>query len=252
MCFPDGPLSAIYPFQVIEIKDRNVACSSFLLFGSHSGRSQAETPLIPLFKFPEPALLGCPWAFRRSPFIELADAALFCYNGCALEEEDAAMGAHTQRLWHHISHWPFWAGSVIMLTLAALPTAAIAGDALKVVAASTEFIGQQLTVSCLIGYAQEASPTLCGVYHPSGQEGETIYVYLINITRQEDRARALQDCADQNPRKNNRNRCMVTLTGRVSVQRQKAFLSDPTVEWVNERYVARMIRLRLPIMRNKR
>jgi hypothetical protein len=116
------------------------------------------------------------------------------------------MGAHTQRLWHHISPWPFWAGSVIMLTLAALPTAAVADDAVKVVAAPTEFIGQQVTVSCLIGYAQEASPTWCEVYHPSGQEAGTIYVYLINIPRQEDRARALQDWADQNPRKNNRNR----------------------------------------------
>jgi uncharacterized membrane protein len=28
-----------------------------LLFGSHSGHSQAETPLIPLSNFPEPALL---------------------------------------------------------------------------------------------------------------------------------------------------------------------------------------------------
>jgi ZIP family zinc transporter len=29
-----------------------------LLFGSHSGRSQAETPLIPLSKLSEPALIG--------------------------------------------------------------------------------------------------------------------------------------------------------------------------------------------------
>jgi hypothetical protein len=91
-----------------------------------------------------------------------------------------------------------------------------------------------VTVSCLIAYAQETSPTWCEVYSPSGQEAGTIYVHLVNIPRQEDRVWAMQNCADQNPRKNNRNRCMATLTGRMSVQRQKAFLSDPTVEWVNK------------------
>jgi hypothetical protein len=33
-----------------------VSCSLLLLFGSHCGYGQAETPLIPLFKFSEPAL----------------------------------------------------------------------------------------------------------------------------------------------------------------------------------------------------
>jgi ribosomal protein S18 acetylase RimI-like enzyme len=33
-----------------------VSCSSLLLFGSHSDCSQAETPLIPPSRFPEPAL----------------------------------------------------------------------------------------------------------------------------------------------------------------------------------------------------
>src|ERR1019366_9939877 len=35
-----------------------VVCSSSLLLGSHLGCCQAETPLIPLFSFPEPALLA--------------------------------------------------------------------------------------------------------------------------------------------------------------------------------------------------
>jgi hypothetical protein len=118
--------------------------------------------------------------------------------------------------------------------LAALPTAAVADDALKVVTAPKEFIGQQVTVSCLITYAQEMSPTWCEVYDGSGQEAGTIYIYLMNIPRQEDRVRAMQDCADQNPRKNNRDRCLVTVTWRVSVQREKAFLTDPALEWVNK------------------
>ncbi|MBM6583653.1 hypothetical protein ILT44_25975 [Microvirga sp. BT689] len=54
--------------------------------------------------------------------------------------------------------------------LAALPTAAEADDALKVVAAPKDFIGQQVTVSCLITYAQKSSPTWCEVYDSSGQE----------------------------------------------------------------------------------
>jgi hypothetical protein len=33
-----------------------VVWSLFLLCGTHPGRCQAETPLIPLFRFPEPAL----------------------------------------------------------------------------------------------------------------------------------------------------------------------------------------------------
>src|SRR6185295_2496814 len=33
-----------------------VVLSSFLLCGTHTGRFQAETPLIPMFRFPEPAL----------------------------------------------------------------------------------------------------------------------------------------------------------------------------------------------------
>jgi hypothetical protein len=33
-----------------------VVWSLFLLCGTHTGRFQAETPLIPMFRFPEPAL----------------------------------------------------------------------------------------------------------------------------------------------------------------------------------------------------
>lgn len=121
----------------------------------------------------------------------------------------------------------------ILLLLAALPSAAVADDAMKVVAAPRDFIGQQVTVPCLIAYAQEASPTWCEVYDGSGKEAGTILFYLINIT-QEDRARAMKDCGNQNPSKNNRDRCTVTLTGQVGVQSQKAFLTDPTVEWANK------------------
>ena len=144
------------------------------------------------------------------------------------------MGAPIQRLWHCVSPWPFRAEGVTMLMLAALPAAAAADDAEKVVAAPKDFIGQQVTASCQIAYAQETSPTWCEVYGSAGQEVGTIYIYLINIPRQEDRLRAMQDCANQNPRKNNRDRCMVTLTGRVAVQSQKAFLTDPRIEWVNK------------------
>ena len=144
------------------------------------------------------------------------------------------MGGPIQRLCQCVSHCLFRAEGVAMLMLAALPAAAAADDAEKVVAAPKEFIGHQVTASCQIAYAQETSPTWCEVYGSSGQEVGTIYIYLINIPRQEDRLRAMQDCANQNPRKNNRDRCMVTLTGRVAVQSQKAFLSDPTVEWANK------------------
>ena len=64
--------------------------------------------------------------------------------------------------------------------------------------------------------------------------GRTILFYLINLAKEEDRLRATQDCGNQNPRRNKRDRCMVTLTGRVGVPAQKAFLTDPTVEWVNK------------------
>ena len=103
------------------------------------------------------------------------------------------MGAPIQRLWHCVSPWPFRAEGVTMLMLAALPAAAAADDAEKVIAAPKDFIGQQVTASCQIAYAQET-----------------------------------------NPRKNNRDRCMVTLTGRVAVQSQKAFLTDPRIEWANK------------------
>jgi hypothetical protein len=141
------------------------------------------------------------------------------------------MGAPIQSLRHHILHSPFRAEGVPILMLAALPTTAVADDSLKVVAAPNEFIGQQVTVSCLIAYAQEASPTWCEVYDASGQEAGTINVYLINIPRQENRARAMRDCADQNPRKNNRDRCLVTLTGRVGVQREKSQPPIDEVPW---------------------
>ena len=126
-----------------------------------------------------------------------------------------------------------WAEAVIMLMLAGLPTAAVADDALKVVAAPKEFIGQQVTVGCLVAYAQEESPTWCEVYDGSGKEAGTILFYLINVTP-EDRARAMQDCGNQNPRKNNHNRCLARITGRANVSFQKAFLSDPIVEWASK------------------
>jgi hypothetical protein len=121
-----------------------------------------------------------------------------------------------------------------MLLLAALPTAAEANDALNVVAAPKDFIGQKVSVSCEFAYAQEASPIWCEVFDSAGKEVGTIYVYLTNLPHQEDRLRAMKDCADQNPRKNNRDRCRVTLTGGVGVQRERAFLSDPTVEWASK------------------
>jgi hypothetical protein len=126
-----------------------------------------------------------------------------------------------------------WAEGAIMLMMTAPPIAG-ADDALKVVAAPNEFIGQQVTVPCLITYAQEASPSWCEVYDGSGQEAGTILFYLINLAQEGDRLRATQDCGHQNPGRNNRDRCMATLTGRVGVQFQKAFLTDPTVEWVNK------------------
>ena len=114
-----------------------------------------------------------------------------------------------------------WAGGAGMLMLAALPTAAGADDALKVVAAPKDFIGQQVTVSCLITYAQTSSPTWCEVYDGSGQEAGTILFYLINLAKEEDRLQATQDCGNQNPRRNNRDRCMVTVTGRVGARSRR-------------------------------
>jgi hypothetical protein len=110
-----------------------------------------------------------------------------------------------------------WALGAIMLMMAAPLTAAGADDALKVVAAPKEFIRQQVTVPCLITYAQESSPSWCEVYDDSGQEAGTILFYLINLAQEGDRLRATQDCGNQNPRGNNRDRCMATLTGRVGV-----------------------------------
>lgn len=144
------------------------------------------------------------------------------------------MGGPIQRLWHRVTQWTFRVEGVTMLMLAVLPPAAAADDAERLVAAPKDFIGQQVIASCQIAYAQEASPTWCEVHDSSGQEVGTIYIYLSNIPRQEDRLRAMQDCANQNPRKNNRDRCMVTLTGRVAVQREKAFLTEPTIEWANK------------------
>ena len=43
----------------------------------------------------------------------------------------------------------------------------------------------------------------------------------------------MQDLADQNPRRNNRDKCMVTLTGRARVQFQKVSLTGPMIEWTN-------------------
>ena len=88
---------------------------------------------------------------------------------------------------------------------------------------------------CLIACAQEASPTWCELYDRSGKVARTIHFYLINIA-QEDRAGATKDCGNQNPSKNNRDRCMVTLTLQVGVRFQKTFLTDPTVEWANKRH----------------
>ncbi|GEO19067.1 hypothetical protein [Microvirga aerophila] len=128
------------------------------------------------------------------------------------------MGAPIQRLCQRETHLPFRVEGVAMLMLAALPAVAAADDADKVVAAPKEFIGWQVTASCPITYAQKTSSTWCEVYGSSGQEVGTIYIYLINIPRQEDRLRAMQDCANQNPRKDNRDRRIVTLTGRITVQ----------------------------------
>ena len=126
------------------------------------------------------------------------------------------------------------ANAIAILALAALPRAAAANDAIKVVTAPKEFLGQKVTVDCLLAYAQETSPTWCEVYNSSGAEVGTIYVYLINVPGQGDRVRAMQECGDQNPRKNNRERCQVTLTGVVGIQSQKAFLSDPMIEWASK------------------
>jgi hypothetical protein len=148
--------------------------------------------------------------------------------GALLNKEEAEMRAPG------ISHWPLWANRVAILTLVSIPTAAPADDAAKVVASPRDFIGQKVTVPCLITYAQEASPSWCEVYDSSGQEVGTILFYLINITRDEDRLRATQDCGNQNPRRNKRDRCVATLSGQVGVQFQKAFLTDPTIEWTNK------------------
>jgi hypothetical protein len=121
-----------------------------------------------------------------------------------------------------------------LLILAVLPSAAVADDPMKVVAAPREFIGQQVAVPCLITYAQSETPTWCEVYDPSGKEVGTILFYLINVTQEQDRSRAMKDCGNQNPSKNNRERCMATLTGKIGVQFQKAFLTDPTLEWANK------------------
>jgi hypothetical protein len=124
--------------------------------------------------------------------------------------------------------------TAVMILMTAVPTAAGADDAMKVVAAPRDFIGQQVAVPCLITYAQPETPTWCEVYDASGKEAGTILFYLINLAQEQDRARAMKDCGNQNPSKNNRERCMVTLTGKVGVQFQKAFLTDPTVEWANK------------------
>jgi hypothetical protein len=72
------------------------------------------------------------------------------------------------------------------------------------------------------------------VYDVSGREVGTILLYLNNIPGEEDRARATRDCGSQNPTKNVRERCLATLTGRVGVSFQKAFLHDPTIEWAQK------------------
>ena len=125
------------------------------------------------------------------------------------------------------------AHAFIALALTALPTASVADDGLKVVSAPRDFVDQKISASCLITYAQEASPTWCEVHDASGKELGTILLYLINLPP-EDRARAVKDCGNQNPAKNVRERCLATLTGRVGMSFQKAFLHDPTIEWAQK------------------
>jgi hypothetical protein len=57
-----------------------VVWSLFLLCGTHPGRCQAETPLIPLFRFPEPALF-----FTNLSGASLTDANL---SGANLNSAD--------------------------------------------------------------------------------------------------------------------------------------------------------------------
>jgi hypothetical protein len=59
-----------------------------------------------------------------------------------------------------------------------------------------------VSVPCLIAHAQERSPTWSEVSNSSGQEVGTVHIHLINLPRQEGRLQAMQDCADQNSRKN--------------------------------------------------
>ena len=120
-----------------------------------------------------------------------------------------------------------------MFMLDALPAAA-ADDAEKLVVAPKELMGQQGTASCRIAYAQETSHNGREVYGISAQGAGTIYTSMSNIPGQQDRPRSMQECANQNPRKNNRGRCVVTLTRRVVVHRERAFLTDPTIEWTNK------------------
>jgi hypothetical protein len=70
------------------------------------------------------------------------------------------MGGAIQRLCRCETHWPFRVEGVAMLMLATLPAVAAAGDAEKVIAAPKEFIGQLVTASCQIAYAQEGTVNL--------------------------------------------------------------------------------------------
>ena len=141
------------------------------------------------------------------------------------------MGAPIQRLWHCVSPWPFRAEGVTMLMLAALPAAAAETQRRWLQRQKISAAGDRILPDCL---CSRDKPHLVRGLWQFRAGGRTVYIYLINIPRQEDRLRAMQDCANQNPRKNNRDRCMVTLTGRVAVQSQKAFLTDPRIEWANK------------------
>lgn len=125
------------------------------------------------------------------------------------------------------------AQSLIAVALTSLATGAVADDGAKVVSSPRDFADQKISASCLITYAQEASPTWCEVHDASGKEVGTILLYLINLPP-EDRARAVKDCGNQNPARNVRQRCLATITGRVGVSFQKAFLHDPTIEWMQK------------------
>ena len=125
------------------------------------------------------------------------------------------------------------AQGLIAMALIVMPTVSVADDGVKVVSSPRDFVDQNISASCLITYAQEASPTWCEVHDGSGKEVGTILLYLINLPP-EDRARAVKDCGNQNPAKNVRERCLATLTGRVGLSFQKAFLHDPTIEWAQK------------------